>query len=387
MSELWPKADRHRVPRLGALLVLALLLATPAAAVGQEASPAACSPAVASPPEVASPAAGTTAGEIDVYLTQLVEERRFSGSVLVARGGAILLERGYGLADRSCAVPNTPETTFRIGSITKQFTAMAILQLQEAGKLDVDDPITRYLPDYPIPARDGVAITVHHLLSHTSGIPEFFTVYSPDDPGSWPRTPREIVYKIAANHPLDFTPGTTFSYSNTGYLVLGLIVEEASGERYETYLREQVFAPLGMDATGFEAAGDARPDPAVGYNTGFGVRDDSARTPMAIPYAAGGMFSTVGDLYRWDRALYTEQLVGRSSVELMFTPVLEDYAYGWIVADFMGHRVTAHGGSIDGFLATIVRFVDDDAVIIILANQGDAEAGIFEEITQILFAG
>jgi CubicO group peptidase (beta-lactamase class C family) len=291
------------------------------------------------------------------------------------------------LADRVCGVPNTAQTTLRIGSITKQFTAVAVMQLQGAGRLSVDDPITRFLPDFPTPEHEGVPITIHHLLSHTSGIPELFRFYSPFNQADWPATPRELVYEIARDHSLDFVPATGFSYSNTGYLALGLIVEEAAGQPYAAYLNEHVFAPLGMDDTGFEAADDARPNPAAGYGSGTGTQDVSTRTRLDIASAAGGMFSTVEDLYRWDRALYTEQLVDRVSLERMFAPVFMDYAYGWVTADVAGRRAVGHDGGIDGFVSLFVRFPDDDAVAVVLANQENAVLGpIVEHIVADLFA-
>jgi CubicO group peptidase (beta-lactamase class C family) len=384
--------DRAR--RLPSLLILAFVLAW-ATPTTTWAAPPVASPAAGCPARSASPAASrptdsadaAVADRIDTLLTEQTGRGVFSGAVLVARGDAVVLAKGYGLADRACGLPNTSQTTFRIGSITKQFTAMAIMQLQEAGALAVDDPITTYLPDFPTPERDGVAITIHHLLSHTSGIPELFRFYSPATQASWPATPHEMVYELTRAHPLDFIPGTAFSYSNTGYLVLGLIVEQAAGQPYSSYLREHIFDPIGMDATGFEAAGDARPDPAAGYLASTGTREVSTQTRLDIASSAGGMHSTVEDLYRWDRALANGRLVGRASLERIFTPVREGYGYGWFIGDFAGRPSVGHGGGIDGFVSVIVRFVEDDAVVIVLANQETVRPdAVAEQVAGAMFA-
>ena len=342
------------------------ILAVVVAVVGSTVGAIAGSPATPG----ASPTAGGLAGRLDAVVAGSVETGAFAGSVLVARGDEVLLANGYGAATRTPETPNTAQTTFRIGSLTKQFTAAAILLLQEQGRLDVDAPITDLLPWYPDPEQDGVPITVHHLLSHTGGVPELFAVLP--DPATWPETPRAVVERVA-EEPLDFTPGTRFSYSNTGYLLLGLIVEAAAGEPYPAAMRRLIFAPLGMDDTGFEAAGDHRPRPATGYAT---ARPSPALSnidsPLAIASSAGGMFSTVEDLRRWDRGLLPGGLLSDGSLAAMTKPVEDDYAYGVVVVEVAGHRVHVHSGEIEGFAATLVRLPDDDALVVVLANAQSA---------------
>jgi CubicO group peptidase (beta-lactamase class C family) len=353
--------------------VLTLAGAMPVAAFARQATPAACPTAtvtipIASPVAAGSPTAAGTLASIDQQLLTQAEMGTFSGTVLVARAGRILLESGYGLADRACGVTNTPETTFRIGSITKQFTAAAILLLEQDGKLDVDAPVTDYLPDFPRREGDGVPITIHHLLSHTSGMPELFAIYGEVEQADLPATPHDLVYSIANDHELDFTPGTAHSYSNTGYLLLGLIIEAAAGQPYESYLHERIFQPAGMSMTGFEAAGDERPNPALGYH-GSGVTDISAVTRLDIAWSAGGMFSTVGDLHRWHLALNDGTVLDPELVARMETPVLDDYGYGLFMLDIEGHRFVGHNGGIEGFVAVAGRFPESDLDVVILSNQ------------------
>jgi CubicO group peptidase (beta-lactamase class C family) len=367
---------------LFALLLVSLAISTlsPAAGTAQQATPSSCLPSpfatpVASPAVVASPINDDPVAVIDGRLRSLAESGRFSGAVLLAQGGRVLLEAGYGIADRTCRTPVTVSTTFRIGSITKQFTAAAILLLEEEGKLSIDDPIITYLPDFPRPEGDGVPITIHHLLSHTSGIPELFAFYSADQQDQWPATSKEIVYEIARDHELDFTPGTAMSYSNTGYLALGLIVEAAAGESYESYVRTHIFEPARMSSTGFEAAGDARPSPALGYRDA-GSKVISFQSRMDIAWSAGGMYSTVGDLHRWHQVLDEKRVLSPESIARLETPVLDDYGYGLAIVDLDGHRFIGHDGGIDGFVSIAGRFPDDDLELIALVNQESAASSI-----------
>ena len=367
---------------LSVAFILALAFPTAAplipthAAVGADAT---CGAPAAEPGAATPESDADLASRLDALVADEVADARFAGSVLVARGDAVLLAKGYGLADRSRGVPNTPRTTYRIGSLTKQFTALAVMQLQEAGRLAVDDPITAHLPDYPTPAKDGVPITLHHLLSHTSGVPDLFRFASPMDQAAWPATPQDLAYGIARDHGLDFVPGTAWAYSNTGYLLLGLVVERAAGQPYAAYLRDHIFAPLGMRASGFEAAGDARPCPAAGYLPGFGDVDVSALTRLDIAFAAGGMHSTVEDLYRWDRALSAERLASEASLQRLFGPVAEGYGYGWDSGEVAGRRTVEHNGEIDGFASSILRVVDDGVLVVVLANRQDANLGAIAE--------
>jgi CubicO group peptidase (beta-lactamase class C family) len=320
--------------------------------------------------------AAELAEKIDAFMSQQAEENRFSGAVLVARGDEIVLSEGYGLADRENEIPNTPTTRFRIGSLTKAFTAMAIMQLQEQGKLDVDDPICDYLVDCPAAWEP---ITIHHLLVHSSGIFEYTNDYQLRNV-TVTTSPDQVV-GVVADRPLDFEPGSAWSYSNTGYLLLGLIIEQASGQSYEAFLQENIFDPLGMVDTGYD---HNRDDLAVGYVNQF---QTAAEIDMSVPFAAGALYSTVEDFYRWTRAVQSDQLVSRETLDALFTPHMVtdpdgewSYGYGW----FMGHMherpVVGHGGFIDGFTSDLNIFPEDGVTTVVLTNREDVNPQIFGEI-------
>jgi CubicO group peptidase (beta-lactamase class C family) len=284
--------------------------------------------------------------------------------VLVARGGHVVVSRGYGLASVEHEVPNTPQTRFRIGSLTKQFTAMAIMMLQERGKLSVEDSICKYLPDCPEKFR---SITIHHLLTHTSGIPNF--AYDLN------RVEQISQSSLLAHHmerlrgaDLEFKAGERFSYSNTGYLLLGHVIERVSGEPYEQFLRENIFEPLKMNDTGYEGRDSIVKHRASGYS----LRKDALRSApfvdMALPYSAGALYSTVEDMYLWDQALYTEKLVSRKTLDAIFTPFKGGYGYGWDVGELFGRRCTSHMGWIEGYASYILRVPDERLTVVVMSN-------------------
>jgi D-alanyl-D-alanine carboxypeptidase len=294
------------------------------------------------------------------------------GSVLLAKNGKLILVKGYGVANIELGVANTPATKFRLGSITKQFTATAILQLEEKGKLKVGDSISKYIPDSPA-AWDG--ITIHHLLTHTSGIPSYtdqagYQTHMRDLAGA----PLDFIDRFR-DLPLEFTPGEKFHYDNSGYFLLGVIVERASGMRYEEYLQKNIFQPLGMTDTGYDWPATILKDRASGYSKGAGGEQVNAEfLDMGQPYAAGSLYSTVLDLYKWDRALYTTKVLSAQSLEAAFTPGKFDwaegikYGYGWGIAQVHGHKTVGHGGGINGFSTVIWRAIEEDAVSIVLSN-------------------
>lgn len=308
---------------------------------------------------------GAAAG-IDAYLNERVDDENFSGAVLVARNGQILLSEGYGLADRERNIPNTSQTKFRIGSVTKQFTAMAVLILQNQGKLDVQDRVCEYMSECPA---DWESITLHHLLTHMSGIPDLTEFPDYGATRATPSPPEQTIARFR-DRPLNFAPGTEWRYSNSNYIVLGTIIEQVSGQSYESFLQEQIFGPLQMTSTGYD---HNRSDLAVGYKNAQAKADF---IHMSIPYAAGGLYSTVEDLYRWDQALYTEQLVPQALLDEMFTPYAgipgpgdRAYGYGWVIGTEHGRRIQSHAGGIEGFSAVIARYPDDAVTIIVLSNQ------------------
>jgi CubicO group peptidase (beta-lactamase class C family) len=300
------------------------------------------------------------------YMDACVAVDHFSGTVHVTRDGSVLFSAGYGLANAEHQVPNGPQTKFRLGSITKQFTAMAILILQERGKLAVEDPVGEYLDDAP---EAWERVTIHHLLTHTSGIHS----YTADPDYRARMTHPETVKSMFArfkDRPLDFRPGEKFAYSNSGYFVLGAIIERITGTSYEAFLKEEIFDPLGMTDTGYDHPATILPRRASGYvRKGDGdVLENAEYLDMAQPYAAGSLYSTVLDLAKWDQALRDGKLISESSLARMFTPEKNDYAYGWSVATRGGHKEIGHGGGINGFATQILRYPDEKLCAVVLCN-------------------
>lgn len=298
----------------------------------------------------------------------------FSGAILLARNGKPIIARGYGLANAEWNIPNSPRTKFRLGSITKQFTAMAILQLQQGGALNVQDSICRHVAPCPEPWQP---ITIHHLLTHTSGIPSYTNSPAYVKTMMMPKTPAEMVAGFR-DLPLEFAPGTQFKYNNSGYFLLGVIIEKAAGKPYDRVLREQIFAPLGMKDTGYDTSSEILAERASGYSRLDGAITNAAYLDMSQPFAAGALYSTVEDLLKWDQALRTDRLLPKAAREAMFTPFKNNYAYGWVVntasPQTFGRMQVAHGGGINGFSTSIVRLPEDDIVAIVLANVQQVQA-------------
>lgn len=314
------------------------------------------------------------AQKIDALVKQYNDYGQFNGSILVAEKGKIIYEKGFGMANMEWAVPNQPDTKFRIGSVTKQFTAALILQLVEEGKVKLDGKITDYLPDY---RKDtGEKVTIHQLLNHTSGIPSytgqpnFFAEVSRN-----PYSVADFVKKFAGGD-LEFEPGSKFSYNNSGYFLLGAIIEKVTGKSYETVLTERILKPLGMTSTGYDNHSPLVQKRASGYEKRPAGYINAPYLDMSLPYAAGSMYSTVGDLYKWDQSLYEDKILSADSKKLMFTPGLGNYGYGQTIADRpvgkteLKTKVIHHGGGINGFNSLLTRFVDKQQTIILLDNVG-----------------
>lgn len=331
--------------------------------------------------------------KIDEFMTGLVEHDRFSGALLVAQGGKVLLSKGYGMANRELGMPNTPQTKFRVGSITKQFTALAILHLEQQGKLNVQDPICRYIPDCP---KAWQPITIHHLLTHTSGIPNFTEFAGYQEFKKQLTSPVEII-NLFRDQPLDFVPGEGWNYSNSGYIVLGYIIERVSGRSYAVFLQHNIFEPLRMVDTGYDDNRATITQRAIGYAT---ATINADYIDMSVPYAAGGLYSTVQDLFLWDRALYPNSLIPISLQNEMFTPFVTipvigreglsnagaSYAYGWRIGKKFNRLWIAHGGGIDGFSAKLDRYPDDNVTIILLSNLENAMVGDYAvDIARMIF--
>ena len=289
----------------------------------------------------------------------------FAGDVLVAKGGEVLLRRGFGLANREWNVPHRGTGKFRLGSLTKQFTAAAILQLMERGKLALDDEIARSYPEAPAAWRN---VTLFHLLTHTSGIPSytsipgFFQGMAQRDLG-----PREII-ALTENEPLDFAPGTKFKYNNGGYVILGQVIERLGQEPYEDYVRANILLPLGLGNTGYEHVETVIPGRVQGYRTRNGRIENAAYLAMSLPYAAGAIYSCVDDLLAWQRALAAARPIGSAARDLMFADHGHGYGFGWGIQTQFSRRHYVHAGGINGFSVVMSHYSDDDLTIVLLAN-------------------
>ncbi|MDX2150987.1 MAG: serine hydrolase domain-containing protein [Bryobacteraceae bacterium] len=305
----------------------------------------------------------------------------FMGAVLVAKDGKPVIMRGYGKANLEWDIANTSTTKFRLGSVSKQFTAAAILVLEQQGKLSVSDLISKHLPDTP-PAWQH--ITIHQLLTHTSGIPNFTAQPFYQTDMTLP-APLRTFFGVKGM-PLRFDPGTKWEYSNSGYGLLGLIVEAASGMKYGRFMREHIFDPLEMTDTGEEALLDLLPHRAAGYRRDGDKFRNATYLHMSWPLGAGSLYSTLEDLLKWDRALNTDQLLSAASRAKMFTPVLGDYAYGWGIRKEQGRAVQAHSGGINGFSTHLARFPDDGVLVVVLSNVENAAAGrVAGDLIRIVF--
>lgn len=307
----------------------------------------------------------------------------FSGVVLVAKSGEIIFRRAFGFGNREWAVPNTPETKFRIGSITKQFTAAAILRLAERGTLNVADRLGQYLPDAPHSWHD---ITIHQLLTHTSGVPsytnlpDFLSRISHEE-----RTPQQIA-ELTSGQPPDFPPGDCFSYSNTGYVLLGSIVESVSAQTYSAFLNDEFFLPLGMLDSGYDHTLKIVERRAAGYTCVDGKWRHARFIAMSLPYAAGGLYSTADDLYRWSKALMNGEVIQPAFLQEMLRDHGHGYGYGWFVASIDGRTLINHGGAINGFLCTLDFHPNHNLTVIVLSNlQGAKVPLIAERLAQTSF--
>jgi CubicO group peptidase (beta-lactamase class C family) len=293
---------------------------------------------------------------------------QFMGSVLVARGDEVQFVRSYGYADLERQIPNTPTTKFRIGSITKQFTAAAILLLEEQGKLHLEDPIRKHLPGAP-PAWDGV--TLFHLLTHTSGIPRGVGV--PNEPVAIPLPDLEAHMSVVRDRPLEFKPGERSLYSNSGYVLLGYVIEQVSGQDYGSFLQEQIFRSLGMNDSGFDSGSTAIAGHAAGYMLGPGGPRDADFVQMSRVHAAGGIYSTVEDLLKWERGLFGGKVLSVGALQKMITPFKDDYGLGvhveteTIRGEYPRKRIH-HSGRIQGFSAALAYCPDDDITVVVLNN-------------------
>lgn len=315
------------------------------------------------------------ADSIDNYIERQLKQQNVPGlSLAVVRAGKVQKAKGYGLADVELNAPATENTVYQWASVSKQFTATAIMLLAQDGKLKISDPISKHYPDAPSAWKN---VTIRHLLTHTSGIksytslPNFFRTIRKD------YDPDELI-GLVKDLPLEFEPGEKWDYCNTGYYLLGLIIEKVSGKSYAEFLKERIFAPLKMNTARLNHQFELISNRATGYDNRSNSLWRSEFVSPTQPYAAGALVGTVLDMAKWDAALYGTALLPTGTLEEMWTPVkLADgktapYGYGWQTGDIRGHRFVGHGGGIHGFSTYILRLPDDQLTVIVLMNAGGA---------------
>jgi CubicO group peptidase (beta-lactamase class C family) len=316
----------------------------------------------------------------DNVFKSATKDRSPGVAVLVSRDGKIIYENAFGYADIGNRVPVTTETKFRIGSITKQFTAAAILKLQENGKISVNDTLSRFIPDFP----SGNEVTVHHLLTHTSGIHSFTNRPNFMKYATMSISPEAMIDTIK-NFKYDFDPGESYQYNNSGYYILGYIIEKVSGKEYGEYLKETFFDPLGMKNTGVHGPLLVLDNEATGYSLEGGTLKKAINWDMTNAGGAGALYSTVHDLYTWNEALFNGKVLSDESLKAAFTPVVlnnnkkpegVEYGYGWGFYKIRGLDFTAHSGGLHGFLSFLSRQPDNNVTITVLCNSTPPPEGI-----------
>jgi len=326
--------------------------------------------------------------KLDAYLLAAHKENRFNGNALVAQQGKILLQKSYGYKNFSAHVLNDSNTIFQIGSITKQFTATAVLKLQEEGKLSVRDKLDKYFPQFKYAGE----ITIENLLTHTSGIYNYTNDIDEGDSAIVCNpVAKQLVLDIMFKHKLDFKPGTQFRYDNSGYYLLGLIIEKVTGKSYEQNIRDIIFKPLQMNHSLFDFKHSADTNVATGYQTlNDSVQKEASawRWDSTVSYAAGGIWSTTGDMYKWALAIAKKKILSADSWKTMLTPHLDKYGYGVFIDSLFGKRTISHGGGIPGFIADLDYYPAEDVTIILLNNKGwfdESLNGINADISAIVF--
>ncbi len=308
--------------------------------------------------------------DADSFLKSEAAAGRFRGAVLLARKGEVLLRDGYGLANEEWRIPNTPTTKFRIGSVTKTFTAAAILRLVEADAIELRDNIGTRLGELPAAWQP---LTIHQLLTHTSGLRDHVAAPGKRTMNRTGAKPAELI-DLIAREPLLFPPGTSRAYSNTGYLLLGMLIEKVSSRPYAVYLEEEIVGPLGLTATGHDSHSQILMERASGYALQGGQLQNADFLDMSVPFSAGGLISTVDDLLRWNRALHEDGLLKRSSYERMTAEYPETqqqdgfYGYGLFIGKTAGYTCLAHTGGVNGFIAVLQYYPELKGSLIVLSN-------------------
>lgn len=308
--------------------------------------------------------------EFDKLLSEQFKPGESGATALIAQKGKIVYHKAFGQANLELNVPMQTQTIFRIGSITKQFTAIAILQLMEQGKLNLQDEITKFISDYPT---HGHKITVEHLLTHTSGIKSYTDMKEFGDMIQKDMKPEELI-SFFKNQPMDFAPGTQWNYNNSGFFLLGYIIEKVSGKTYPDYVEQVFFKPLGMTDSYYGNDAKLIKNRASGYEGGKNGIQNASPMSMTLPYAAGSIQSTVEDLWKWHQAVHAYRLVKKETLEKAFTPYkltngkATNYGYGWFLGDIQGSPTIEHGGGINGFLTSSIYLPKEDVFVAVFSN-------------------
>ena len=319
--------------------------------------------------------------DLDQIVRSYSDNHQFMGSVLVAQGDKIIFEKSYGDANLEWNIPDDSLTKFRIGSMTKQFTAASILLLEERGKLSTDDYVKKYMPDAPAAWEK---ITIYNLLTHTSGIPSFTSFPDYRTTEATPTTPRGLVDRFR-DKPLEFQPGEKWNYSNSGYVLLGYLLEKISGQSYTDFVMKNIFIPLGMKDSGYDSNSAVIPHRASGYSPSQNGPVNSGYIDMTIPFSAGALYSTTHDLLLWEQALYGGKVLSAASLKKMTTPYKENYGCGLMITTAKGHLRYEHGGGIEGFNTDMAYYPDDKLTVIVLANlNGQAPGDIAGKLAAVV---
>lgn len=320
--------------------------------------------------------------KIDDYMDAYTKLWPFSGAIVVVSNGKEVFNKNYGMANEEHSVPNTTRTKFKIASLTKQFTCMAIMMLKERGLLNINVSIRSFFPDYP---ELDERITIHHLMTHTSGLFNDFSVVDPHLYLGKRLFTQSEVFDVFKDMPLEFQPGEDWDYCFFGYYLLGVIIERISGKSYIEFLTENIFEPLGMKNTGLDDYIEIVPNKASGYY----VNDEKlicCELDTMSAFSAGALYSTIEDMVLWDQALYSEILVSKKTMDEMFTPYKEDYGYGWIIDKKFNNKRVRHSGGGNGYSHQFHRYIDDKVTILVLSNYGFTNSfDINENIARIVF--
>ncbi|MFD2562097.1 serine hydrolase [Aquimarina rubra] len=308
--------------------------------------------------------------EIDEIVSSMYTLEEPGISILVAKDGKPLYRKAFGKANLELDVPLKPENVFEIGSITKQFTAVAILMLQEQGKLQIEDEITKYIPDYPT---NGKKITIHHLLNHTSGIKSYTGMDSFMKSARTDMTPTELI-DVFKNEPMDFDPGEEFRYNNSGYILLGYIIEVITGDTYENFIEKNIFEKIGMNSSYYGSMSELIKNRASGYKPEGDNYLNADYLSLTLPYAAGSLMSTVDDLLKWQNAISANTFIKRTSLEKAINGSKLNngeeinYGYGWGKVNIQGAKGYAHSGGIFGYTTNGIFLEDENVYVIGLTN-------------------